>query len=55
MDRLSDQHLGDLADDAFTVLNWAKRQGIRVYAEAMRELSRAIAPVCILAWEAGRG
>lgn len=27
---------------------------IRVYADAMRDLARAIAPVCIGAWEAGR-
>lgn len=27
---------------------------IRVYAEAMRDLARAVAPVCIGAWEAGR-
>lgn len=27
---------------------------IRVYAEAMRDLARAIAPVCIGAWEAGQ-
>jgi len=28
---------------------------IRVYGEAMRDLARAVAPVCIGAWEAGRG
>ncbi|RWD00124.1 MAG: FAD-dependent thymidylate synthase [Mesorhizobium sp.] len=28
---------------------------IRVYAEAMRDLARAVVPVCIEAWEAGRG
>lgn len=28
---------------------------IRVYAEAMRELARAVAPVCMDAWEAGHG
>lgn len=27
---------------------------IRVYAEATRDLARAVAPVCISAWEAGR-
>lgn len=26
--RLSDQQLRELADDAFTVLNWAKRNGL---------------------------
>lgn len=28
---------------------------IRVYAEAMRDLARAVAPVCVGAWEAARG
>lgn len=27
---------------------------IRIYAEAMRDIARSIAPVCIAAWEAGR-
>lgn len=27
---------------------------IRVYAEAMRDLARTIAPVCVAAWESGR-
>lgn len=27
MTRLTDQQLRDLADDAFTVLNWARRMG----------------------------
>lgn len=26
-DRLTDQQMCDLADDAFTALNWTKRQG----------------------------
>ena len=42
-------HFLDLRDHAHAQME------IRVYAEAMRDLARAVAPVCIAAWEANRG